>query len=62
MNRDVMKMVLDTPDEVFPFTQPELTHPELPPGIARMGLSKNLWGSGLLFPASSCQGSEVGAS
>ena len=61
MNREMKQSVLDTPDEVFPFTQPELTQPELPPGIARMGLSKNLRGSRLLFPVSSCQGSEVGA-
>ena len=62
MNRDVKQSVLDTPDEVFPFAQPDLTRTELPPGIARMGLSKEMWGNGLLFPVSSCQGIEVGAS
>ena len=61
MNREKKQSVLDTPDEVFPFTQPQLAQKELPPGTARMGLSKEWWGSGLLFPVSSCYGSEVGA-
>ena len=61
MNREMKQSVLDTPDEVFPFTQPELTQQELPPGTARMTLSKEMWGSGLLFPVSFCHSSEVGA-
>jgi len=61
MNRDMKQSVLDTPDEVSPYTQPELTRQKLPPETARVGLSKEVWGSGLLFPVSSCQGSEVGA-
>ena len=61
MNRDMKQSVLDTPDEVSPHTQPELTRQKLPPETARMGLAKEMWGSGLMFLVSSCHDSEVGA-